>query len=204
MKHIYRKILLRIFESRPFRWVMLDIIPYIRFSFYYTSFRGWKYQRGYAKLKPGHIILTNDRWKLTSVLIAGDKSHAALCVAKGTEFEVAEMTHTHFTRSTFYDLCHESTRVEIYECTDWDENYIPIVIQTCLSLRDKKYGLDAGPVFLHCSEMIPESDPEHRLKVSNEDILGLGILYVSPMGLSKASNIRKVWDSRDEVPPCWA
>lgn len=101
------------------------------------------------------------------------------------------MTHTHFTPSTFYDLCHESTRVEIYECTDWDESYIPIVIQTCLNLRDKKYGLDAGPVFLHCSEMIPESDPEHRLKVSNEDILGLGILYVSPMGLSKASNIRK-------------
>jgi len=227
MNRIYRKILLRIFESRPFRWVMLDIIPYIRFSFYYTSFRGWKYQRGYAKLKPGHIILTNDRWKFTSILIKGDKSHAALCVGKkgngeilsahlkslyptplwlalqNGEFEVAEMTHTHFTPSTFYDLCHESTRVEIYECTDWDESYIPIVIQTCLSLRDKKYGLDAGPVFLHCSEMIPESDPEHRLKVSNEDILGLGILYVSPMGLSKASNIRKVWDSRDEVPPCW-
>jgi hypothetical protein len=126
-----------------------------------------------------------------------------LCVAKGCEFEVAEMIHTDYTRSTFFDLCKEASRVAIYRCTAWDKDYVPIVITTCLSLKDKKYGLDAGPVFLHCSEMIPESDPEHRLKVSNEDILGLGILYVSPTGLSKATNIRKVWDSRDEIPPCW-
>lgn len=228
MKHIYRKVLLRIFESRLFRWVMLSVVPYIRFTCYYTSFRGWKYQRGYAKLRPGHIILTNDRWKLTSILIPGEWSHAALCVGKKCddseiasiqteyihpsplwvslqtgEFEVAEMTHTHYTQSTFFDLCKEASRVGIYECTDWDNDYVPIVIRMCLNLRNKRYGLDAGPVFLHCSEMIPESDPQHRLKVSDEDILGLGIPYVSPTGLSKASNIRKVWDSDDEIEPCW-
>jgi hypothetical protein len=51
--------------------------------------------------------------------------------------------------------------------------------------------------------MIPEMDKQKRLKVSNEDILGLGMLYVSPTGLSKAKNIRCKWDSDNEVPPCW-
>lgn len=200
MKSIYRKILLRIFESRPFRWVMLHVVPYIRFTCYYTSFRGWKYQRGYAKLKPGHIILTNDRWKLTSLLIPGEWTHAALCVNRDCEFEIAEMTHTNFTRSTFFDLCKEATRVAIIRCRDWDREYVNRVITQCLSLADRPYDVcfAQGPQALYCSELIIESDVAHRLQASNEDIMGLGMPYVSPTGISKATNIDVVWDSANE------
>lgn len=124
MKVVYRKILLKIFESNLYRWLLIHVVPYTRFTLYYTSFKGWMYQRGYRLLQPGDIILTNDRWKLTSLLIPGEWTHAALCIDKGPEFEVAEMTHTNFTHSTFFDLCKEATRVAILRCRDWDREYI--------------------------------------------------------------------------------
>ena len=157
--------------------------------------------RGYKHLQPGDIILTNDAWKLTSFLIPGVWTHAALCVTKGSEFEIAEMTHTDFTRSTFFDLCKESTRVAILRCPDWDTEYIPKVIQKCLSFGKVKYDImfSQGPEALYCSELIIESDCEHRLKASNEDIQGLGMLYVSPTGISLAENVIVVWDSDNET-----
>ena len=203
IRKILRIIILRFFETRLCEFLMWNIIPYIRFTFYYTSFRGWRYQRGYKFVKPGRIILTNDSWKFTAFIIPGPWSHATLCVTRDSEFEIAEMTHRHFTRSTFYDLCHESTRVGIFECTDWDEEYVKTVIKTCLTYKDALYGLRKGPKFLSCSKMIVASDPEHRLKASHEDALGLGMSYVSPTDISEALNIRKVWDSDDEVQPCW-
>jgi len=162
--------------------------------------------RGYKYLEPGNFILTNDKWKLTGFLIPGEWTHAAFCLYKNSEFEIAEMTHTDFTRSTFYDICKESTRVTIWECVDWDQEYInEVLIPTCLSFQNTPYDVkfEQGPKALSCSEMIPEMDKQKRLKVSNEDILGLGMLYVSPTGLSKAKNIRCKWDSDNEVPPCW-
>jgi hypothetical protein len=206
LKSFYRKLILFIFNTSFHRWLVLKVIPYIRFSFYYTDFRGWKYMRGYKHLEPGNFILTNDKWKLTGFLIPGDKTHAAFCVNKGSEFEIAEMTHTNFTHSTFFDLCKESTRVWIYEGIDWDHTYIhSVLIPTCLSFHDRPYDVknEKGTAALQCSEMIYESDKERRLGASDDDLLGLGILYVSPTGLSKATRARCKWDSDDEIPPCW-
>lgn len=201
-KAIYRKLILMLFETKLYKWLILNVIPYIRFTCYYTSFRGWKYMRGYQHLQPGDIVLTNDKWKLTSLLIPGEWSHAALCVNKSHEFEIAEMTHTNFTKSTFFDLCKEATRVSIWECPDWDLEYTyKVVIPTCLSFENTLYDIcfEKGFEALSCSEMVYESDKEKRLGASDEDILGLGMPYVSPTGLSKATNIRCKWDSNNET-----
>lgn len=45
MKKIYRRLLLMVMQSKPYAWLLLSVIPYIRFTTYYTSLRGWKYQR---------------------------------------------------------------------------------------------------------------------------------------------------------------
>ena len=194
-----KRLILKLTETAPYRWLLLKVIPYIRFSMYYTSIRGWQYMDGYQRLNPGDIVLTNDKWKLTSLLIPGEWSHAALCVSKGCDFEIAEMTHTNFTKSTFFDLCHEATRVGIFRCVDWDYGYTLKVIRQCLSFASCEYDVsfEQGPEALYCSELVVESDLEHRLKVNNEDAMGLGMPYVSPTGISKATNIVKIWDSRD-------
>jgi len=203
MKKIYRPIILKIFQSAFFSFLILRVIPYIRFNVYYTDFRGWKYKRGYALLKPGDIILTKDKWKLTALLIPGDFSHAALCVNKSSksEFEIAEMTHTNFTKSTFYDLCRESTRVKIIRCKDWDQDYIKKVIKQCKSFEGVPYDtcFDLGIKALYCSELVVQSDPEKRLKVNYQDVVGIGTTYISPHGLSKAENVEIIWDSLEET-----
>jgi len=157
--------------------------------------------RGYKILQPGDIIITNDKWKLTSLLVPGEWTHAALCVDKGSEFEVAEMTHTDFTRSTFFDLCRESTRLVILRCVAWDAEYVKKVIETCLSFKDAEYDIkfEYGVKALYCSELVVSSDVEKRLQASDEDILGLGMKYISPTGIYKAKNVEVVWDSNNET-----
>ena len=187
-------------QTRFYSWLLLNVIPYIRFTTYYTSLRGWKYLRGYALLRSGDIILTLDRKKLTSLLIPGDFSHAALCVDKGQEWEVSEMTHTNYTKSCFFDICKESDRVIILRCDDWDKEYIENVIAACKSLDlatyDTRFTFDIQT--LYCSELIYQSDYEQRLDINLEDIEGLGTLYISPTGLSKAKNCSWIWDSDKE------
>jgi hypothetical protein len=195
-----RRAIMLLMESRPYEYMLLNVVPYIRFSMYYTSFTGVMYHRAYNLLRPGDILLSDDKWKLTSLLIPGEWSHAALCVSKDGVFEVAEMTHEHFTKSTFFDFCKQATRVAIIRCRDWDENYTIEVINRCISFEHVKYDIkfEYGVKTLYCSELVISSDFKRLLDVSDEDCAGLGIKYVSPTGLWKAKNIGKVFDSKIE------
>jgi hypothetical protein len=195
-----RRLVLHIMDSRIYEYTVLNIIPYIRFTMYYTSFKGVTYHQGYDLLRPGDILLSRDKWKLTTLLIPGEWSHAALCVSKDGVFEVAEMTHNNYTKSTFFDFCKESTRVAIVRCKNWDETYINRVIEKCKSFENAKYDVkfEYGVKALYCSELVIESDFERRLNASDEDIVGIGIKYISPTGLWKAKNIEMIWDSKEE------
>ena len=178
MKHIARRMIVSMTETRGYKWFLLDVIPYVRFSFYYTSIRGWQYYQGYNRLKPGHILLTTDKWKLTSLLIPGEWSHAALCVGKDRPCEIHEMTHHAFTQSLFFDICKESTRVAILRCTDWDDAYVEKVIEKSWSFIDTPYDTSflPGPRMLGCSEHVYEADLERRLRfgsvMTRQDALG--------------------------------
>jgi len=201
-KKIWSRFVLWTMESWLYRWILRKIIPYVRFNFYYTSMRGQRYLKGYSVLRPGDIILSRDNWKLSSFLIPGDLVHAALCVGKfdaGASFEVAEMVGVGYRRSEFYDICHESDRVVILRCKDWDAEYIPRVIDTCLSFDGTDYDInfELGIKTLYCSELIVASDPEKRLQVSYSDLIGIGRPYISPMGLYAANNVEVVWDSQE-------
>lgn len=195
-----KKILLWLTRMRIYNYALVHIIPYIRFSVYYTSLRGWKYQRGYRLLKPGHILLSTDRKKLTTILIPGEFTHASFCVEKGSDWEISEMTHRDYTKSAFFDICKEADRVVILECPDWDAEYTKAVIEKCRSFHDAKYDVEfnLGVEALYCSELVYQSDFEHRLQVNLEDLAGLGCPYISPTGLYQAHNVRIVWDSDNE------
>lgn len=201
MKKLWRRLILAFMQTKFYAKVVLGIIPFVRFTTYYTTLRGWKYRRGYKLLRSGHFMVAVDKKKLTTVLIPGEVTHAAFCVDKGDEWEVSEMTHTDYTKSTFFDICKESDRVVILECTDWDPDYTRLVISKCKELQHAKYdtAFTLGLMFLYCSELVYQSDFEHRLKVSLEDLAGLGRPYISPTGLLHGENVRIVWDSDLEV-----
>jgi hypothetical protein len=197
LNKIWKKILLWLMKTKFYKKLLINVIPYIRFTTYYTTMKGSTFHKMYKILKPGQIILTIDKKKLTTLLIPGEFSHAAFCVSKDMEWEISEMTHTHYTKSTFADVCFQSDRVLILECKDFDEAYINKMIDKCKSLSGAEYDTDfsLGIEALYCSELIYQSDFEKRLQISLEDLAGLGKPYISPTGLLKALNCQIIYDT---------
>ena len=196
---IRARILLWIMEHQPYLWLIKHVIPNIRFSFGYAKLKGKKYREGYKLLKPGHILLSRDHSKLISIMIGGKWCHAAMCVSKDVEgeYEVGEMTRIGYTKSEFFDICHEADRVAIMECTDWDDAYIrDVVIPTCRSYEGVgyDYAFTYGVKILYCSELPWASDLGDRLQVCTGPGK-LGRDHISPNGLAEATNGRIIWDS---------
>lgn len=203
LKNMYHSLILRLMQSDFYYWAVMKVVPYVRFSTYYTSLRGWRYLRGYKTIENGDIICVIDTKKLTTYLIPGMFSHAALVVEKGAEWEISEMTHRNYTKSTFFDICKEADRVVVLRCNDWDLDYIKnTVIPNARAMDGAKYDVsfELGVKMLYCSELVYLSDSERRLKVDLSDLIGLGQPYISPDGLYYAKNVTVVWDSCQEIP----
>ncbi len=197
-------LLIMVMECGLYAWFLKSIFPYIRFSFYYTSMKGWKYERGYRLLEPGMIILARDNRKLSTLCIPGEMPHAALCVGKsedGDDYEVGEMVAKGYTKSFFFDVCHEADRVVILRCKGWGPEYARQVIDRCKSFEGLPYDLQFsfGLASLYCSELVYQADFEHRLQVDTSDLLGLGRHYVAPQDIFEATNVEVVWDSDKET-----
>ena len=197
---------------------MKDYLPKIRFSLYYSlpsneRFHNWGPLLNdlQSKIKAGDIILTIDEKKLTSLIIgkatasfSKDKSedsfvpgHAALVVATEGDYQVAEMTHLNFTKSTVSDVLYQSTRVVVLRCDAFDENYVQnVLVPTCNTFTDKVYDqrFQQGIQELICSELVYFADKERRLDVNLDPVLGFNP-YISPVGLYKAKNCKVIWDS---------
>ena len=197
MKTMYRKFVNWLMSTRIYNYLLKHVIPYIRFTTYYTSLRGWKYHRLYKLLQPGDVLLTIDKKKLTTLLIPGDFSHAAMCVSMDGIWEVSEMTHSDYTKSTFFDVCKESDRVVIMRCTNCTQEQINKAIEKCKSFEGAVYdnAFDVGVQALYCSELIYQSYEKNLLEANLEDLAGLGREYISPDGLYKAKNLHVVADS---------
>jgi len=203
MRALYARPLLWLMQTKFYYWLLIEVIPYIRFTTYYTSFRGYQYHAGYALLQPGDIILTRDNKKLTTVLIPGEMTHAAMCVSKDGKWEISEMTHENYVKNCFFDLCKEADRVVIMRCTDFDPDYTQKVIEKCKSFVGAQYNIEFefGIKALYCSELDYQSDFERRWNVSLEDLAGLGRPYISPTGFLHARNGLIVYDSDNYKNP---
>ena len=231
-----------VMRTKFYSWLVRDVIPYIRFSTYYAlpsnpNFLKWGAlaNKGYAKLDIGDIILTVDDKKLTTKIItaatARDKkldfvpSHAAICVSKDGKFEVAEMTHSDFTKSTWNDICYESTHVKIIKCGSWSKEYIQGMMTLIPYLESVKYDqlFKMGVESLSCSELPYAMDAIWNYALKNnlpapeaiEAVRKLGTFppakakvdlapvvgnedYISPLGWYMAEDAIEKWDSDNE------
>lgn len=204
-KKIELFLLSKLMRTKFYSWLLLKVIPYVRFTTYYTSMRGITFHAGRNLIRPGDIVLTLDNKKLTALLISritGQEGfcHAAFCVSTNEVFEVAEMTHTNFTKSCFFDICKESTRVCILRCKDFDADYIKKMVDRTPRFEHASYDVlfNFGVDALYCSELVYEYDFERRLKVDLTPLIG-DQPYISPMGLYQAKNVEIVWDSDWEM-----
>jgi len=196
MKKIYRNLIEKLMRTKTYKFALKYVIPYIRFSMYYTSLRGKKYHALYEKLEAGDVILTIDKKKLTSLLIPGAFSHAAMCISLDKKWEVSEMTHNDYTKSTFFDICKESDRVVILR-PQLDKEQINKAIEKCKSFEKAEYDSDfsLGVEALYCSELVYEAYQNNALEANLEDFVGLGRPYISPTGLLDAKKLKVIIDS---------
>ena len=180
-----------------YHYLLKHIIPYIRLSTYYTTMRGRTYHQVYSVIKPGDILLSVDSKKLTTFLIGGEFSHAAVCVSKDRFWEVSEMTHTDYTKSTVSDICYEATRVVVLRSMSWDEEYTKAFVEKTKSFDGVPYDnmFELGVEALSCSELVYEADFERRLDLNLEDVVGLGELYISPTGIWNSNSLTCIFDT---------
>lgn len=202
---IYRKALVWFSNTNFYSNIILKFIPFIRFSFYYTPFRGNQYNIAYSLIRKGDFIVCKDSKKATAILIGGEWTHAVLFLGKkydGAEYECAEMTHHNYTKSDFFDICKESSEIAIFRCDDFDNSYVDKLVEKCKTFVDCLYdvGFQLGIRALYCSELIYQSDYERRLKVNLEDLRSLGQKYISPSGLAKAENVTCIFRSKFVKP----
>ena len=104
MSKIYKRFIIWIMRTNFYFFFLKNIIPFIRFSTYYTKLKGKQYHKLYSQLEVGDIIVTVDKKKLTSLLIPGEFSHAAMCVSKDGLWETSEMTHSDYTKTCFLQV----------------------------------------------------------------------------------------------------
>lgn len=197
MKKLYRRIVAWLMSTSFYEYVLRHIIPYIRFSMYYTTLRGFAYHELYDQLQPGDVILSYDKKKLTTLLIPGQFSHASMCVSLDNIWEVSEMTHTDYTKSTFFDICKESDRVVIMRCINSTPDVVDGAVERCKGFVGAEYDFEfkLGVKALYCSELVHQSYANNFLEANLEDVAGIGREYVSPTGLYKAKNLVVVADS---------
>ena len=107
------------------------------------------------------------------------------------------MTHTDYTKSTFFDICKESDRVVVMRCIESTPEIVFDAIERCKKFAGASYDFEfkLGVKALYCSELVYQSYRDNFLKVNLEDMVGLGREYVSPTGLYKAKNLVVVADS---------
>lgn len=198
-KRLYVRVLSWFIATDLYASVVLRILPYIRFTTYYSKLKGSDYLKLYEHLRPGDVILSYDKKKLSTLLIPGRFSHAALCVDKGVPWEVSEMTHKGYVKSTFFDICKESDFVAILRHIDIDDDGIANVVSKCKSFYPSKYDVSfsLGVKFLYCSELVYQSFPANSLGANLDDFAGLGRPYISPSGLRQAKNLILVANSHD-------
>lgn len=198
LRKTYGKIIMWIMKRKLYFFFLRRVVPFIRFSMSYTKLKGWQYHKLYSILEPGDIIVTIDRKKLTSLLIPGEFSHAAMCVSKDGIWEVSEMTHTDYTKSCFFDICKESDRVVILGLKDATPSEQGGAIAVCKSLQQVKYDMRflLGIEALYCSELCLVCWGNEKLKADTSDFAGIGQPYVTPTDLYEAEGVYVKADTR--------
>lgn len=194
---MYKGLLIRLMKTKAWSWTLTYIIPYVRFTVYYTKFNGRKFRVLRDTIIPGDIIVAVDKKKLTTLLIPGTFSHAAICISKDTDWEVSEMTHHGYTKSCLFDIAKECDRLVVLRCDDFDDEYKKLFIRAVKAYQYVTYDtcFTLGVNALYCSELVYQSDFEHKLKLDLSDLAGLGQPYISPDGIYLSETCRVVYDS---------
>lgn len=202
--HVMKPLIMWYLNTSFNRWVVLKLLPKLRFSNTYAKLSGLDYRLAYDRLKAGDIVLSTDKANLSTKLVGGKYTHAMFCVGKDSSgralVEIVEMVGEGFKETDFFSVCKQADEIAVVRCDSFDPEYIEKMVEKAITFRgtpyDVKFEMESGYKALYCSELVYDIDFEHRLEVSLEDIAGLGREYISPTGLFKAKNASIIFKSK--------
>lgn len=186
MRSLLRRLALKILSTVPVQFFLSRILPLIRFSTSPPKITGQEWQRFIAMIKPGDLVFSVDRSKLSSVLIPGEWDHV------GIVSEDSMIVEAHFPKVRKihpFDFCHTSDAVGVLRP-------FPSTAAVLASRCDSFIGIGYDTLFrkgaesLYCSELVWQCDQDNDLGFDTSDAVGLGIEYLSPDGL---------WDSKNHI-----
>lgn len=167
---------------------MLHIVPKIRFTMGLPKFSGIQYENLKGYLKPGDILVSVDRSKLSTLLIPGEWSHAAIW----TGTHVMEALPGGVEKNLLYDFCRTADDIGVVSYKD--QAYAQVMAteaEKYLGLEyDAKFSM--GPEQVYCSELVFLADKERRLKLNLQDFHGIGMDYICPDDVWNAQDCAKV------------
>ena len=186
MRSLLRRLALKILSTVPVQFFLSRILPRIRFSTSPPKITGQEWQSFIAMIKPGDLVFSVDRSKLSSVLIPGEWDHV------GIVSEDSMIVEAHFPKVRKihpFDFCHTSDAVGVLRP-------FPSTAAVLASRCDSFIGIGYDTLFrkgaesLYCSELVWQCDQANDLGFDTSDAVGLGIEYLSPDGL---------WDSKNHI-----
>lgn len=207
MKKLFQSAIFLLMHSKPYYLFIRYVFPKLRFTTSYGGIPGHRYAEAYSLLKKGHCVLTVDKEK-ASAIVPGIFSHAAPCVDvlrdwEPGKYEIGEMTAPGYTKSFFYDVCREATRIVIIDCLDYNDVDRYAVAEQVKKYENAKYDVEftLGVGLLYCSELFYQAEIKTvgKFKFDLTDLLGLDRPYISPDGLLFAKNAVVIYDSEYEL-----
>ena len=186
MRSLLRRLALKILSTVPVQFFLSRILPRIRFSTSPPKITGQEWQSFIAMIKPGDLVFSVDRSKLSSVLIPGIWDHVGIVNNEGM---IVEAHFPKVRKIHPFDFCHTSDFVGILRP-------FPVTADMLATKVDRFIGRNYDTLFrkgaesLYCSELVWECDESNSLGFDVSDAIGLGIEYLSPDGL---------WDSKNHI-----
>ena len=147
------------------------------------------------------MIVTRDRWALSTWLVPGYWTHVLRCIGEiDGEMMCVEMTRKGRGKVTFAKAAFHSSTFEIIRCPGFDPDYSDHMAEKDEEFKDAEYDtlFVLGPHKIYCSEYIKLCDTENRMGVKLSRAWGTGEPVISPDDLVKGSNVVVVYNSDEE------
>ena len=185
-----------IMKSKPYEWVALGVVPYIRFNTSVTDMRGKHAAKILKQARPGDFILCSDKKKLISSIVPGNLTHAALI---GENHNAFEMTQKNFKVEHILDILYQADYAVLCRIKGIDSDYASKMVERAKTFSDAKYDVkfEIGRDELYCTELIYHADFEHRLEVEPSTMFGKKRVPADDLFFAK--NCEVIYSSSDKI-----
>lgn len=186
---LLRKVLVTILGWTPVQWGLIYVLPKLRLTNGYGKATSADFRAIKNLARPGDLIFSLDRSKLSSLLIPGKWEHVAIVASNEVELEIIEAVPIHGVRKiAFYDFLKTADEVMLMRRSAHRQGDEESAVRWAVAFMGMKYdtNFERGPEALYCAELV--ADCYTKAKFDWSDLWGIGMQYLSPDGVASCTD----------------